>query len=83
MKSGKVNFLSVQHCVSRSAYKIITDLDIVKHTYDARVFEIDSIFGNNKFNIQNLKTLLLTTKLQIYYKYEHMGIVERSTRTIK
>ena len=82
-KPGKVNLLSVQYFISRSAYKIINGIYILKQTYKARVFEIDNIFGDNELYIQNLKISLLPTKLHTHAKDEHVGIVEISTLTIK
>ena len=64
-KSGKVKSLYVQYFISRSASTIITDLDIVKQTYEARFFDIDKKNGKNEFNIHNLKTSFLPTKLHI------------------
>ena len=73
----------MKYLISRSASTITSGLDIVRQTYEAKGFEINYIFGNNEFNIQNIKTSLLPTKLHICEKDKHVGIVERSTYTIR
>ena len=72
----------MKYRVLRSASVIITGLDKVKQTYEERGFEIYNIFGDNEFDIQDIKKVLLPTKLHICAEVEHGVIVERSTRTI-
>jgi hypothetical protein len=82
-KSSKINFLTTEICTSRSQHQIIQVLDRVKQTYEARGFEISAVHGDNEFDIKSVRTFLLPAILHIYGKDEHVGIVERSIRTIK
>jgi hypothetical protein len=82
-KSSKINFLTSQICSSRSQGQIIKVLESIKQTYEARGFDIVGVHGDNEFDIKSVKNYLLPAMLHIYGKDEHVGIIERSVRTIK
>ena len=58
-------------------------LDTLIQFYNSRGFKIIASHGDNEFNIQTLKYFLLPELHYIYGKYQHVGIIERSTRTVK
>ena len=82
-KSKNINFLSVQYCKSRSGYTIKQGLKYVKSKYEHRGFVVQHLHADNEFNIDGLENILKGTKIHIYAAKEHVGIIERSIRTIK
>ncbi len=82
-KSSKINFLTAQLATSRAKEQIIRNLEKVRKTYKARGFSIVAVHGNNEFDIEAVKTFLLPSLVNIYRKDEHVGVVERSVRTVK
>jgi hypothetical protein len=82
-KSSKINFLSIQSGKTRSTASIKAGLDTVIDIYNARGFDITDIHGDNEFNIASLKQHLLPTATHIYGANEHVGVIERSIRTVK
>ena len=82
-KSGKLNFLSVQYLQSRRLTEVISGLDVVICKYEERGFKITDIHGDPEFDSDILRNAFPEKKFHIYTQGEHVGIVERSIRTIK
>ena len=82
-KTNIVNFITVQSGHTRSFQSIIKGLDIVFNLYQQRGFTITNVHADNEFDIPRLHTHLRPSVLQIYGREEHVGVIERSTRTIK
>ena len=77
IRSVKINFRSVQACVSRAKGKITKGLETVKKIYETRGFNITTYHGNNFFDIQVLRWLLLSGLLSICARDEHIHVIER------
>ena len=82
-KSSKLNFTTAKYHTSRSISSIINTLNEVKQIYHSRGFNIDNIHGDNEFNKEALKQSQLPTLFHAYGKDEHVGLIERSNRTVK
>ena len=82
-KSKNINFLTVQNLPSRKASEITKGLQEVLNIYHARGFNISSLHGDNEFNVDSIKESLLPVIMQVCARNEHVGIAERSIRTIK
>ena len=82
-KSSKLNFVTVKYHKTRSMKSIIETLDDIKQIYHSRGFIIDNIHGDNEFNKNDIKKSQLPALFHIYGKDEHVGLIERSNRTVK
>ena len=82
-KSNKVDFTTAQYCTSRSLRSIMTALEKVQNKYSTRSFNITDYHGDNEFDKSALKDFLLPALIHIYGRNEHVGPIERATRTIK
>ena len=82
-KSHKLDFISVQSCTSRTIGTIIAGINVVKKKYDARNFSISDYHADNEFDKAEIKDFLTPANMNIYARLEHVGDIERSTRTIK
>ena len=82
-KSANINFLSIQHCTSRSATTIKNSLKFIKDKYESRGFVVAHLHADNEFNVNGLDEVLCPTQMHIYAANEHVGVIERSIRTIK
>ena len=82
-KSSAVNFVTVQTGHTRSLKSIIKGLDVVLNIYRKRGFQITNIHADNEFDLPQLHNHLRPSTLAIYGRDEHVGVIERSTRTIK
>jgi hypothetical protein len=82
-KSNKVDFITAQYCTSRSIRTTITALEQVQNKYHSRGFQITDYHGDNEFDKLAIKNFLEPALTHIYGKNEHVGPIERATRTIK
>jgi len=82
-KSGKLNFLSVKYLQSRILTEVISGLNVVIDKYEERGFKITDIHGDPEFDSDILRNSFPEKNFHIYTQGEHVGIVERSIRTIK
>ena len=82
-KSKNINFLSIQSFQKRTVKNITEGLSTVINAYQSRGLQITSIHGDNEFNITTLKESIRPIMLHIYGRNEHVGVAERSIRTIK
>ena len=82
-KSGKLNFVSVQYIKNRKLQEIISGLDVIIAKYADRGFKITDIHGDPEFDGDTFKNAFPEINFHIYTQGEHVGIIERSTRTIK
>jgi hypothetical protein len=53
-KSAKLNFVTVQYLEQRTKANIIKILNSIRHTYEARGFNINGIHADNEFNIPSI-----------------------------
>ena len=58
-------------------------LYIVVNKYKIRGFVITAVHGDNEFNVDDIKELLLPILAYIYGKGEHVGIIKRIIFVIK
>ena len=77
-KSGHVNFLTVQQCISRGKKEIMKGLEIVKKIYRSRGFRIVCFHGDNEFNIYLLKRRMMPAEVNKCAKDEHIPMIEIS-----
>ena len=82
-KSAKLNFVTAKYHKTREMRSIIETLNEIKHIYHSRGFTIDNIHGDNEFNKNDIKKSQLPALFHIYGKDEHVGLIERSNRTVK
>lgn len=83
MKSGKINFLSIQSGENRTYTSIKKGFDTVINIYKKRGFKIANIHGDNEFDMQKLREHLRPATLHIHGKNKHVGVIERSIRSVK
>ena len=81
-KSSKLNFVTAKYHKTRGMKSIIATLDDIRQIYHSRGFIIDNIHGDNEFNKHEIKKSQ-PALFHIYGKDEHVGLIERSNRTIK
>ena len=82
-KSAKLNFVTAKYHKTRGMKSMIDTLDEIKQIYHSRGFIIDNIHGDNEFNRDEIKKSQLPALFHIYGKDEHVGLIERSNRTVK
>ena len=75
--------MTVQTGRNRTGTSIIKGLQTVINIYKSRGFIINTIHGDNEFDISRLREEVRPTILQIHGKDEHVGPIERSVRTVK
>ena len=62
---------------------IIDTLNEIRQIYTTRGFRIENIHADNEFNKKDIKNSQLPALFHIYGKDEHVGLIERSNRTVK
>ena len=62
---------------------IIETLNKIRQVYHSRGFRVEHIHGDNEFNKDEIKHSQLPALFHIYGKDEHVGLIERSNRTVK
>ena len=82
-KSRKLNFTTAKYHQTRSMKSIINTLDEIRQLYSSRGFRVENIHGDNEFNREEIKRSHLPALFHIYGKDEHVGLIERSNRTVK
>ena len=82
-KSAKLDLVTAKYHKTRGMKSIIETLDYIRQIYHSRGFIIDNIHGDNEFNKDEIKTSQLPALFHIYGKDEHVGLIERSNRTVK
>ena len=82
-KSAKLNFTTAKYHKTRNMKSIITTLNEIRQIYSSRGFRIENIHGDNEFNRDEIKNSQLPALFHIYGKDEHVGLIERSNRTVK
>ena len=75
--------MTVQTGKNCTASSIIKGIESVINLYKARGFNVNTIHGDNKFDIECLKSAITPTVTQIYGKDKHVDSVERSIQTVK
>ena len=82
-KSKNINFLTIQHHGSRKIKGVTTGLTETLQIYRKRGFNITTIHADNEFNKHAIIEAVRPTTMQIYARNEHVGVAERSIRTLK
>ena len=62
---------------------IIDTLNEIRSIYSIRGFHVKNIHADNEFDKEEIKISQLPVLFHIYGKDEHVGIIERSNRTVK
>ena len=81
--SEVISYITCNIMVNKKKGNINNEISKVIKMYSSRGFYISDIFGDNEFNIDDIKTSVLPSKLQICASGEHVPKIERSIRTIK
>ena len=82
-KSRKLNFVTAKYHQTRTMKSIINTLNEIRQIYSTRGFKIENIHGDNEFNKDEIKQSQLPATFHAYGKDEHVGLIERSNRTVK
>ena len=82
-KSRKLNFVTAKYHKTRNMKTIIETLNEIRRIYGTRGFHIENIHADNEFDKDEIKLSQLPALFHIYGKDEHVGIIERSNRTVK
>jgi hypothetical protein len=82
-KSAKLNFVTAKYHKTRGMKSIIETLNEIKQIYHSRGFIIENMHGDNEFNKNDIKKSQLPALFHVYGKDEHVGLIERSNRTVK
>ena len=82
-KSKNINFLSIQSCKNRTSNTVINGLLYVKSKYVNRGFTLSHMHADNEFNVKGMQEAMEDTEVNIYAANEHVGVIERSIRTMK
>ena len=67
-KSSKITFLAAETFISKSAYKIVNELNIVNNMYMAGGFNVDFFHGDNEFNLNAVREHIRPASLNIFAK---------------
>ena len=81
--SSKINFHSVQSGKTRHKGNIISGIKNVIDVYTKRGFIVDTLHGDNEFDLDDLRSAIRPTNLLIRGNNEHDGTIERTIRTVK
>ena len=68
---------------SRKVNEIIQGLRVVLNMYKQRGFIIQTIHGDNEFDVEVIIEAMRPTIMRICGHDKHIGVAERSIRTIK
>ena len=82
-KSRSINYRTIEKLKSRTKKNVINASIKTKDIYDARGLEIINWYGDNEFNMEDLKNELLPASMTTYAANEHIGSIEREARTYK
>ena len=82
-KSGKLDFLTVEHMTSRTKRSIIQSLMNTNEIYKNRGLKISYLHGDGEFDMDDLRQDLAPIDVIIYGKNEHVHEIEREIRTAK
>ena len=61
----------------------MTALEKIKNKHTSRGFNVTDYHANNEFDKEVLKQFMAPSLVHIYDREEYVGIIERSTRTVK
>ena len=75
-KANKVNYITVSHLKNRSKKIIIKAINMIKRTYLTRGFKITDYHSDNEFDKEDIRLILLPSKLQVCAKGEHVPRIE-------
>jgi len=81
--SEAIIYITCNIMVNKTKKNIDKEMSKVIKMYSSRGFYISDIFGDNEFDIDDIKTSILPSKLHICASGEHVPKIERSIRTIK
>ena len=82
-KTGKIDFLGVVPCSSRSASTIIHGLKAINKQHTSRGFTIDITWGDNEFGKEKVKNDMLPVDIKTVPAGAHVGKIEHAIRRIK
>ena len=82
-KSKPLNFITIRKLTNRKTKTILKVLGPVITKYLTRGFTITDVYGDNEFDGEDYKTIILPARMHICATGEHVPIIERSIRTIK
>ena len=82
-KLTNINFTTTKYHKSRSTKSIINTLNEIRQVYEIRGFIVKNIHGDNEFSKDEIKKSQLLVLFCVCRKDEHVGMIERSNRTVK
>ena len=82
-KSNNINLLTIQSTSSRANQQIIIGMEYINEIYTWWGFIIAGFYRDNKFDMDYLRSALLSTTLRICKKVQHIKFIEIYVRTIK
>ena len=80
-KSSKKTFIASNNCISKSADKIIKELQTVTNMYKERGFNTSLYHGENELNINYLRNNTMPASLNICVNGKHIKINEIFIKT--
>ena len=83
VKSKEINYTSIEKIKDRKKETISEKLTKICNIYRKRGFIITDAYGDNEFDNEIYREILLPGRLYTCARNEHVPIVERSVRTIK
>ena len=83
VKSKNLNYVSVEFLKDRKMDTICKKLPKICDMYRKRGFTITDAYGDNEFNHDSCKEIILPGRMHICTRGEHVPIIERSVRTLK
>ena len=82
-RSGSVNYINIVHLPNKYKTTIINCLKNIIKIYTSRKFVISDIYGDNEFDMDDLRQGILPERLHICTTNEHVPMIERPIRTVK
>ena len=83
MKSKPLDFITICKLANSKKGSILKVLRTVLTMYLTRRFTITDVYGDNEFDTDDYKEIMLPARLHICVKGEHVPTIERSICTIK
>ena len=82
-RSDGVNYINIVHLPNKYKITIINCLQNIIKIYTSRKFIISDVYGDNEFDMDDLRQAILPARLHICAANEHVPMIERPIRTVK
>ena len=81
--SENIEYVNIEFLNSKKSDILYKELNKIIKLYSSRGFQVNSIYGDNEFDVDDIKTSLMPIKLHICGANEHVPKIERCIRTFK